>query len=943
MNPFDLLLVNAQENTTTVTAPASSNQLITTAALPQSTPLPLINPKTTNPTIFQYFEWNLPNNGKHWIQLTEDTKHLSDLGITSVWLPPASKGVDGKIDVGYSIYDRYDLGEFFQKGSTRTKYGTKQELQSAISELHTNGIKVLADVVMGQLHGSMGEEENTMAAEVDPWHRSKLKTDFYPVQVYTKLTYPVRNGKYSDFKWNVSDFTGIDYNIADTKLNRHALYLFQNKQWNTHVSIEHDNYDLLLGADVDYSKPSVRSETIKWGEWLTDTLNLDGYRMDAVKHIDSTFVKEFLDAMRAHTKKDMFAVSEFAWGEIKGLENYLNQENWNQTLFDFGLKNAFANMARAKGRFDIGYIKQESFAYAHPDFAVTKVNTHDSQPGQIGDEYYVPVNYQPLAYTYTLTRQEGTPVVFYGDYYGIINQGIPGIKNQLDLILKARKEYAYGKQRDYFDHPDVVGWTREGDAQHPNSGLASLISDRKGGTKFMYVGKQHAGELWKDLTGNQLDPVLINQDGFGEFRVNSVSHSIYVMNQLASNENQSTVYLKSENNQNYTLKVLEYKNNTWTQSKKISFQQSEMNGYLKAIISSKNPIKAVILGGNQKPMLRKNMRYDFGSPLAAKVVPIQKDSKKQNQWFEFYRNTYTIEMGYDTIGKPADAGQTTVLYQSYDAVSMVYSLNQKDWITIPMKPSLKNPLYLEAAVPTKQMFEAYFVINNKVTDNDYNYNYVINQSIVKDRGLALFWTIENQHLRMCDLTCSKAFFESPKNPVTVYYKSDLSVTMNYRVDSDSNHWQKISMTKSDQTGYLTATIMTYEKAFVNFTIKDQTTNVLEFPAGIFMVVQGTKSYYNSFEISDGERITTLPPTNLKITKKDRIDHLNIEGYYMLEWDDAPGSDGYHIYLDGKWVDHTDWLYLKWGLDQYTLDQLIGHVTIKSEYHGVLSIDSETLK
>ena len=75
----------------------------------------------------QYFEWNLPNDGKLWVHLKEDAKHLHDIGITSVWIPPAYKA-DEQQDEGYAVYDLYDLGEFDQKGTVRTKYGTRQEL-----------------------------------------------------------------------------------------------------------------------------------------------------------------------------------------------------------------------------------------------------------------------------------------------------------------------------------------------------------------------------------------------------------------------------------------------------------------------------------------------------------------------------------------------------------------------------------------------------------------------------------------------------------------------------------------------------------------------------------------------------------------------------------------------------------------------------------------------
>ena len=62
----------------------------------------------------QYFEWNLPNDGKLWTQLKEDARHLHDVGVTSVWIPPAYKA-DEQQDEGYAVYDLYDLGESTRK------------------------------------------------------------------------------------------------------------------------------------------------------------------------------------------------------------------------------------------------------------------------------------------------------------------------------------------------------------------------------------------------------------------------------------------------------------------------------------------------------------------------------------------------------------------------------------------------------------------------------------------------------------------------------------------------------------------------------------------------------------------------------------------------------------------------------------------------------------
>ena len=88
-----------------------------------------------NDTLLQAFEWYLPDDSQHWNKLKVLAPSFSNLGVTVVWLPPAYKGAGGVHDVGYGVYDLYDLGEFDQKGTIPTKYGTKQEYLDAIDAL----------------------------------------------------------------------------------------------------------------------------------------------------------------------------------------------------------------------------------------------------------------------------------------------------------------------------------------------------------------------------------------------------------------------------------------------------------------------------------------------------------------------------------------------------------------------------------------------------------------------------------------------------------------------------------------------------------------------------------------------------------------------------------------------------------------------------------------
>ena len=84
-----------------------------------------------NGVMLQYFQWELPEDGRWWKYTRRQARRLRRMGFTALWLPPAYKGAAGVEDVGYGVYDLYDLGEFDQKGTVRTKYGTRRARMAA--------------------------------------------------------------------------------------------------------------------------------------------------------------------------------------------------------------------------------------------------------------------------------------------------------------------------------------------------------------------------------------------------------------------------------------------------------------------------------------------------------------------------------------------------------------------------------------------------------------------------------------------------------------------------------------------------------------------------------------------------------------------------------------------------------------------------------------------
>src|SRR5450432_358905 len=76
--------------------------------------------------MLQGFYWDCP--GGWYATLEKEAPDLSKAGFSAIWLPQPAKGGAGAKSMGYDIYDHYDLGEFDQKGSVATHFGTKAEL-----------------------------------------------------------------------------------------------------------------------------------------------------------------------------------------------------------------------------------------------------------------------------------------------------------------------------------------------------------------------------------------------------------------------------------------------------------------------------------------------------------------------------------------------------------------------------------------------------------------------------------------------------------------------------------------------------------------------------------------------------------------------------------------------------------------------------------------------
>ena len=561
-----------------------------------------------NGTMLQGFSWNLPADAQHWRRLGQMADRLVSEGITSVWMPPAYKGSAGVKDVGYGVYDLWDLGEFDQKGSVPTKYGTRREFVAAVIALQQAGIDVLGDIVLNQKMGA-DETEEVMARPVAQDNRLYDMGPLEPITAWTRFTFPGRDGELDDFTWDWHCFKGVDFDAAT---ERNGLWLFEGKSWDSDVNQEMGNFDYLMGVDVDLHNEKVYEQLVKWGIWFVETSGVDGLRLDAVKHMSRDFYRKWLADVRAGVDRDLFCVGEYWSWNVDELRGYLGEEP-SMSLFDVPLHFAFYRASVDREHIDFAHMLDGAFVSVDPVHAVTFVDNHDTQPNQ-ALESTVQHWFKPVAYSIILLREAGYPCVFFADLFGLPNDAIPAVA-ELPLLMEIRRRFTYGAQHDYLDEPDLVGWTREGEEGSEPSGVAVVLCNRPvpelgevqdlveadepqdvdlqqdgedddaevevtedetpsadesedapdddatddGETgleeqeptplwpsKDMFVGTQHAGEVWRCVLGD-VSEVVIGDDGVGCFPASASSMaSVFVPLEAASRLDHIPIVMQRE-------------------------------------------------------------------------------------------------------------------------------------------------------------------------------------------------------------------------------------------------------------------------------------------------------------------------------------------------------------------------------------------------------------
>lgn len=310
------------------------------------------------------FQTNDDGTGGWYTYLAKLSPRLRDMGFDGIWIPPESKGAAGRSDMGYAVFDAYDLGQKFQKGTTGTRFGDQDDFLRLVAVAHACGLEVYSDDVLNHVIGG------TFDPNAPNESRTKFKTFQY--HGFTGANSGRWPKTWLDFHPNPHHGPGGD-------------------DWRTEIFAPDVCYHgRCCDNDCEHAGTYMRDHAREWFVWFKKQSDVDGFRFDAVKHFPPEVVEDLLyNAMDKDKpesqQRQYFAVGEFPAGrnEQQRLDDWANETKNRCGTFDFAFREALLDMVNARGFFDMGSLP--NFQQKNRQKTVPFVNNHDTFRGLFAD------------------------------------------------------------------------------------------------------------------------------------------------------------------------------------------------------------------------------------------------------------------------------------------------------------------------------------------------------------------------------------------------------------------------------------------------------------------------------------------------------------------------------------------------------------------------------
>ncbi|WP_408055665.1 pullulanase-type alpha-1,6-glucosidase [Streptomyces apricus] len=394
--------------------------------------------------------------------LTKRLDYIKDLGTTAIWLAPIFKNqpVQGTGKDASAGYHGYWITDFTQ---VDPHFGTNADLERLIDKAHGKGMKVFFDVITNHTADVVDYEEKSY---------SYLSKGAFPY--LTKDGEPFDDADYADGQ---RKFPAVGSGtFPRTPVVPAAKKNAKVPSWLNDPSVYHNRGDSTFAGESstygDFSglddlwteRPEVVTGMEKiYQRWVRD-FDIDGFRIDTVKHVNMEFWTQWATALDAyaakHGRDDFFMFGEVYSADTSITSPYVTEGRLDSTL-DFPFQDAaraYVSQGGSAQRLasvfgdDHKYTTDKANAYEQ----VTFLGNHDMgrfgtflKQDDAGASDAQLVKKAELA-NELMFLSRGNPVVYYGD-----EQGFTGAGGDKD----ARQSMFASRTADYLDD-DQLGTDR---------------------------------------------------------------------------------------------------------------------------------------------------------------------------------------------------------------------------------------------------------------------------------------------------------------------------------------------------------------------------------------------------------------------------------------------------------------------------------------------------
>jgi alpha-amylase len=409
--------------------------------------------------------------------LTAKLDYFQDLGVNGLWLMPIMPS---------DTYHKYHVIDY---KNIDPDFGTLEDFKTFVDEAHKRNIRIITDFVINH------------TGNMHPWFLEAQKgkdnpyRDYYVWAPKKDITARMMRKEKALDSDNIRKWHAVN---GDT-LGEHYYGYFNS-----------------LTPDLNLDNPKVKEEIVDIARFWLNEVKVDGFRMDAARHIfpdervsdNHAFWVWFRKEME-NIKPDVYLVGE-VWSTAEVVAPYLKGL---PSLFNFDLGYAITDVAQA-GRDTIGLVQRYKqirdyyTKFTNEYLDATFIRNHDQT--RILTEFRHDMNKTKMAAAILLTMP-GTPYLYYGEEIGMLGDKL---KDYADLfgpdayvrepfiwdVGKADRMQTSWEKAMYSSDSSVVPLTRQ--KNDPNSlyhFYRKLIAFRNSSNALTYGDIDHSGVSVSEL------------------------------------------------------------------------------------------------------------------------------------------------------------------------------------------------------------------------------------------------------------------------------------------------------------------------------------------------------------------------------------------------------------------------------------------------------------